>query len=533
MYFFITCWLSLLPTWATPLGPLKQRAMGEPNPESMALAAQVNAQYQTQATVVANPAYAAAQNLFWEQRRKRGPPTPAISSTGLATPSGQDDTAAEAAPTTTPPPQQPQISMFQPVVLEAEVAYQATALSMGVDTQDQAATNAWMATPLTTRKDVLETIRHYHTAVVRPELYNMINQVESTLLRFDDRILRNTQELSWLTTENRQEQRRASALMVLLTGFPATTTPQQRLYMVNWMLAQPEGLKKFVTERGHSAPEAALTMLNVLATDPTTPPAGQDKYSSITLLQFKSWDARKAFMDMYGGSGGTPLYLSETQSVKNAHIRASPASPQFQRKLEIPLRVVLHALNQLDTKKNQVVILWKSLTIMSPQEVRAFDDQQTACARLFYTTESGQLKGYMELDTDLFNALQTTPPEWLMTDETTIWNYAWNHVVFGIQHEMDVAEKQLFKEASAVSKGNGKGLKIGKGSRHWTGPAVFSSESAPYPVELSVTRVDQVAYVWDEYCDKFNESSKKCGDYKMATYKGRPAVPATSSATTP
>ena len=119
---------------------------------------------------------------------------------------------------------------------------------------------------------------------------------------------------------------------------------------------------------------------------------------------------------LYGGSGGTPLYLSETQSVKNAHIRASPASPQFQRKLEIPLRVVLHALNQLDTKKNQVVILWKSLTIMSPQEVRAFDDQQTACARLFYTTESGQLKGYMELNTELFNALQTTPPEWLMTE---------------------------------------------------------------------------------------------------------------------
>ena len=327
MYFFITCWLSLVATWATPLGPRKKGAMGEPNPESMALAAQVNAQYQTQATVVANPAYAAAQNLFWEQRRKRGPPTPAISSTGLATPSGHDDTAAETAPTTTPPPQQPQISMFQPVVLEAEVAYQATALSMGVDTQDQAATNAWMATPLTTRKDVRETIRHYHTAVVRPELYNMINQVESTLLRFDDRILRNTQELSWLTTENRQEQRRASALMVLLTGFPATTTPQQRLYMVNWMLAQPEGLKKFV-ERGHSAPEADLTMLNVLATDPTTPPAGQDKYSSITLLQFKSWDARKAFMDMYGGSGGTPLYLSETQSVKNMW-RARGSTPRF------------------------------------------------------------------------------------------------------------------------------------------------------------------------------------------------------------
>ena len=71
---------------------------------------------------------------------------------------------------------------------------------------------------------------------------------------------------------------------------------------------------------------------------------------------------------------------------------------------------MLHALNQLDTKKNQVVILWKSLTIMSPQEVRAFDEQQTACARLFYRTDQGYLQGYMELDTWLYNALQATPP---------------------------------------------------------------------------------------------------------------------------
>ncbi|CAE7564962.1 unnamed protein product [Symbiodinium pilosum] len=103
---------------------------------------------------------------------------------------------------------------------------------------------------------------------------------------------------------------------------------------------------------------------------------------------------------------------------------------------------------------------------MSPQEVRAFDEQQTACARLFYHTDQGYLQGYMELDT-------------------------W----------------------------------------HWTAPAIYSSEAAPYPLELSVTRVDHIAYVWDEYCDKFSESSHKCGDYKMATFQGRPALPAASSTT--
>ena len=118
-----------------------------------------------------------------------GSPTPAISSTGLATPTGPEEATSSEQPQATPQPKQ--VSMFQPVVLDMNTAFQATALSMGVDTQDTAATQAWMATPLTTRKDVLETIRHYHTAVVRPELYNMINQVEATLLRFDDRVLRN------------------------------------------------------------------------------------------------------------------------------------------------------------------------------------------------------------------------------------------------------------------------------------------------------------------------------------------------------
>ena len=233
--------------------------------------------------------------------------------------------------------------------------------------------------------------------------------------------------------------------------------------MVNWMLAQVDDLKKFLKERAYTVSEDDFSMLNVLASDPTTPPAGADKFSSVTLISFKSWDARKAFVDHYGGSGGSPLYLSETQSVQGSHIRASPASPQFQRKLEIPLRVVL----------------------------------------------------------------QTTPPDWLMTDEATLWNYAWNHVVFGIQHEL-VAEKQLFKDAFQVAKGNGKGTCVGKGACHWTAPPVCCSNHSPYPLELSVARVDQVAYVWGEYCHKFGESSKKCGDYKMATYKGRPSGPAAS-----
>ena len=279
---FLLSFGSGLAIWATPLEP--SGAMSAPNQEALDLVAQVNAQYQVQAGVVANPAYSAAQNLFWDQRRKRGP----LSSTGLATPTGPDEAQASEQPQATPQPKQ--VSMFQPVVLDTHTAFQATALSMGVDTQDAAATQAWMATPLQTRKDVLETIRHYHTAVVRPELYNMINQVEATLLRFDDRVLRNSQELAWLTSENRAEQRRTSGLLVLLTGFPATTTPQARLYMVNWMLAQVEDLKKFLKERAYTVSEDDFSMLNVLKSSARSPSSA----SNPGMRERRSWTTTEA-----------------------------------------------------------------------------------------------------------------------------------------------------------------------------------------------------------------------------------------------
>ena len=318
---------------------------------------------------------------------------------------------------------------------------------------------------------------HYHSSVIRPELYNLVNQIEVTLLGFDDRLLRQHRELQWMASDNRAEQRRSSALTVLLTGFPPKATPQERGFMVNWMLEQVDGITKFLKERGYNPEEtgADFMMFQALTTDPSTPPAGPDKWSTITLLHFKSWEIRKCFMDHYGGSGGTPYWSNATTPVRNTHIRATPASPQFQRKLEIPLRVVLSALNLVEAEKNQVTILWKTLTIMMPQTQREFDEQATAIARLHYTTESGNLVGTLEVNPYLWDLLKTTPPSWAMADEETTWEHAWNKVVFGVQHELDVAERELYSTAQAVAKGSGKGMKLGRPPRHWTAPTIFSS----------------------------------------------------------
>ena len=297
--------------------------------------------------------------------------------------------------------------------------------------------------------------------------------------------------------------------------------------MINWMLDQVDGLKKFLKERGHNPDDASAEyiMFQVLTTDPSTPPAGPDRWSTITMLHFKAWEARKNFMDHYGGSAGTPYWRNGTTPVRNTHIRTTPASPQFQRKLEIPLRVILNAINTVESDKNQITILWKTLTIMMPQTQRAFDDHATAIARLHYTTEGGSLVGTLEVDPYLWDLLKSTPPSWVMADEETVWEHSWNKVVLGIQHELDVAERDLYSQAQAIAKGSGKGMKLGRPPRHWTAPCIFSSEHAPFPIELKVNRVEAVAFVWDEYCDKHGEAAKKCGDYKSATFSGAPVAP--------
>ena len=508
------------------------------NEQAMEVARQANHQYSQQAVVVGQPAYQAAQQMFWEQRRKRGPPTPAFSSTGLATPAAETAAGAteRAEPNTVPPPPQstttPGTGLFQPVVLDADVAYQTTANSMGVDVRDQTARENWLGETITALVQVLQTIRHYHTAVIRPELYNLINQVETTLLNFDDRLLRQNRELQWLCSDNRAEQRRASGMTVLLTGFPATSPPAERHFMINWMLAQVDSLKTFLRQRGNDPDSGSdFIMFQVLTADPTTPPAGSEKWSTVCMIHFKSWESRSAFMAQYGGTAGVPYYKDSWTAVRNTHIRATPASPQFQRKLELPLRVILKAINTIEADNNQVVILWKTLTVMQPQAQRAFDEQIEAVARLHYATEQGQLTGVLEVNPYLWDLLKTNPPSWAMSDEASVWDYAWNDVVFGIQHELDLAERELYTAAHLNAKGDGKGLKVGRPPRHWTAPAIYSSEHSPYPIELHVKRVEAVAFVWDEYCDKFQQNSKKCGDYKSATYKGAPAAPV--SATTP
>ena len=80
-------------------------------------------------------------------------------------------------------------SLFQPLPAATEASFSITAAHAGVDINDETALQAWMLAQVTTRQDVLQTLRNFHVAVTRPEVYHMIAQVENFIAKLDDRML--------------------------------------------------------------------------------------------------------------------------------------------------------------------------------------------------------------------------------------------------------------------------------------------------------------------------------------------------------
>ena len=103
--------------------------------------------------------------------------------------------------------------------------------------------------------------------------------------------------------------------------------------------------------------------------------------------------------------------------------------------------------------------------------------------------------GSLKLASSSLKHSASTPPARLQTTEPTMWQYSWNAGTFGTQLQIDAAEKQLFVHSAQEAKGTGKGLRVGKGARHWTAPMVYSSETNPYPIDLEMVQVSQVAFV--------------------------------------
>ena len=490
-------------------------------------------QYDEQrAMIQQRPEYLVNQQLYFEGRgrNKRGPPTPNVS--GLTTP--QDTTPHEGATATgATAADHPLVS---PIILEDHTAISTTAAGMGVDINTQGQVEHWLQQPIRNRQDVMEMISVFHRRVARPDMMGMVAQLETALKRVNDSVFACHQELNFMVSENRASQRHAAGLMLITTGWPQGLRPEARTYMLGllgWMLAQVPEVVTYLSNRGllasnldHTAQEALPSAFwyNALQADPVTVPQG-DMWSSMTMLNFKSWDIRAAFLRKYGGQSGTPLYTAPSTPQAGKHVRMSPCTPQWQRKLELPLRVLIACVNaHEDTQNHKIVILWKSLTLMQPVPERDFRADHTAFARLFYEEKEGTYKGRLEIVRELASILQSAPT----TRESgveNLWQEKWNDLVWGSQWEYDQAEKELYRQAKASAHTASKGVLKGKGKRHWSQTLLHNSWYSPYPFVLEVVTVDAVAFIWDEFCDKCSQESEKVGTYELATYGGKPVVP--------
>ena len=466
------------------------------------------------------------QDQLYDQRMqlKRAAPTPAASS--AATPQGETPVATTGTVVVVEP------ERVQPVTLDDHTAFQATASAAGVNINDPSQVEAYAQQQVKTVQDVFNVVRSYHTAVVRPEMRGMIKQLEYSIRKVEDSVFSCQRELQFMVTENRSTQKHASGLMLVTTGWPNELGPEKRVYMLGWMLSNTPEVVKHLQNMGLLANPCDHTALkpqfwfNILAQDPVTVPQSAGRYSGMTLLTFKAWEMRSAFLKQFGGQSGTPLYIDEATPQPNRHVRVSPCTPQWQRKLEMPLRVLIQALNNHpETTGKRLVILWKTLTIMAPTEDRDFSPDHTAWARLFYEQSGGSFKARLEVSRE-FASILTGPPQVPGKGEESFWSECWNNVIWGSQLEHDDAERAAYHTAKLEALSGGKGTSIGKGKRHWSNALLHNSTYSPYPFDLEFVAVDAVAFVWDEFCDKSGKESEKIGSYEMATYQGKPAAPA-------
>ena len=430
---------------------------------------------------------------------------------------------ADAAETATPEP-----TLLQPFSLQDEAALSTTMAEVGVNVTDQNATQQWMQAPVTNNRQVFELVRAYHQKVIRPEYFSLAAQLEVGLRNLNNNIFKVRQEVSWMASENRQAQKHAVGTQLLTTGWPQGMRPVDREYMIGWMIMNTPKAHTFCHERGNVTDFNAHEVkryLNALSVDPVTVPAGGEFYSTMTLLTFKAFDIRSAVLEKFGGGTRSPLYQDDNTPVHNHHIKVAPCSPQWQRKLESPLRALLNCINSSsDHNSSHLTILWKSLTLMAPKQGSDYQEDITAWARLFYFEEEGEFRGRLEVVKELSDLLMSPPTE-TTTQEPNLWAEQWNKVMWGPQFELDQAEAQTMAAAKNAAILSGKGWQLGKGKRHWSNVAIHTNSYEPYPFPLKMVIVDKVYFSWDEMCDKFKVPEHKVGNYSIATVQGKPPAP--------
>ena len=195
-------------------------------------------QYERSRAEMNNPAVVAAQSMFFTGpgRAKRGPPTPEMS--GLTTPLGTDETMGQQEQMADEPPSSAHTAVGAASDPGRSHRCPSNAAGLGYNINDPAQVQQFLTKPIHTAGDVLNIVKSYHKTVVRPEMFGMVAQLESAIKTVHDHTFSCQKELQFMVADNRAAQKHAAGLQLVTTGWPNGLTPQQREYMLGWMLGK-------------------------------------------------------------------------------------------------------------------------------------------------------------------------------------------------------------------------------------------------------------------------------------------------------
>ena len=401
------------------------------------------------------------------------------------------------------------LELMSPPARSQDSFTQVLAASQGVDINDPSQVEAWLNQPVTSLRDVVPVLWRYHTDLVVAEVAYQCRHVTMMVEALSERTLELQEDLAWLKTQDRLAQKQRAQVMSVAAGFDRRMGPQDRVLQLEWMIYQIPELKSYCMQQPffearfqNADPIGTGAVLFVcLATDPITVKAGK-YWSPLTLLVWRSFDIRLKFNARYQGDARNEPLWWQDQAVPGKHIKVSPSVPAFQRKLEAPLRVLLTVLNSCDQfRNNAITTLWPSLTVMTPQAAKEYDESHTAIARLVITESEGRCKATLYVLFDVVPVI-LAPGD---APNTTIWEQKWYEQFFGRQWQEDESERsssEQMQNAVGLSKGSSKGR-----LNHWVNALTHTAR--PFPIPFSIVPVGYIPFEWSQYCRKMGRQDQE------------------------
>jgi hypothetical protein len=183
-------------------------------------------------------------------------------------------------------------------------------------------------------------------------------------------------------------------------------------------LAPRDYLRKWWPDIDHTNDKNLIHLLQV---PPFTMRRAGGHLADITILTWATPWLRNLFNDTWQST--TPLFYYANGTRSDRMIRTTSGTPDWQRRLEIPIRGHHRMLNAwAETKGMHFTTLWNDQTIMEPQSVKTYDPAHQAAFKItFPFTPSGTMRCEIHFHQDyhkMYSALDEVTNE-------PLWTLAW------------------------------------------------------------------------------------------------------------